>query len=112
MIAIPFQKTDWSTVEKIEYPGETGKAYWQTIQYDGLRIRFVEYSEDYKADHWCEKGHIVYCLEGEFISELVNSEPVLLSKGMMYVVSDAKSSHRSISKGGVKLLIVDGAFLK
>ena len=64
------------------------------------------------ADHWCKKGHIVHCLEGEFVSELQNDKEFHLSKGMTYVVSDELSSHRSISKNGVKLMIIDGDFLK
>ena len=76
MNPIPFQKIDWTVVEKVAYPGERGTAYWQTMQYDGLRIRLVEYTADYLADHWCAKGHIVYCLEGEFVSELQNGEAV------------------------------------
>ena len=112
MNKIPFQTLDWTTVEKTEHKGETGTAYWQTLQFDNIRIRLVEYSENYFADHWCEKGHIVHFLEGEFITELQNGEKSLLTKGMSYVVSDHLSSHRSISKTGVKLLIIDGDFLK
>lgn len=109
---IPFQSIDWSAIPKTEHTGETGIAYWQTIQFEGLRIRIVEYSKDYLADHWCEKGHIVYCLEGEFVSELKTGETFRLSKGMSYVVSDDVSAHRSIAASGVKLLIIDGDFLK
>jgi hypothetical protein len=109
---IPFQSIDWNKIPKTEHKGETGIAYWQTTQFNGLRIRIVEYSKDYFADHWCEKGHIVQCLEGTFISELKNGERVILTKGMTYVVSDELSSHRSIAKDGVKLLIIDGDFLK
>ncbi|MEQ8361947.1 MAG: DHCW motif cupin fold protein [Cyclobacteriaceae bacterium] len=109
---IPFQSIDWTTIPKTEHKGETGIALWQTTQLNGLRIRMVEYSKDYFADHWCEKGHIVQCLEGEFVSELKNGEKVMLTKGMTYVVSDGMSSHRSIAKDGVKLLIIDGDFLK
>jgi quercetin dioxygenase-like cupin family protein len=87
-------------------------AFWQTIQFDGLRIRLVEYSSGYLADHWCQKGHIVHCLEGEFISELKTGEKIKLTKGETYIVSDELSSHRSISEKGVKLLIIDGDFLK
>lgn len=111
MNIIPFQTIDWNSIDKVEYKGETGVAYWQTLQLDQLRIRIVEYSEDYLANHWCEKGHLVYCLEGEFVSELKTGEFITLSKGMSYVVSDAMSNHRSVSKKGVKLLIVDGDFL-
>lgn len=112
MSSIPFQSIDWTSIEKIAHPGETGTAYWQTLQLPGLRIRLVEYSAGYLADHWCEKGHIVHCLEGSFISELNTGERIELLAGGTYVVSDNLSSHRSVSETGVKLLIVDGDFLK
>jgi hypothetical protein len=89
-----------------------GESFWQTVQFPGLRIRMVEYSAGYFANHWCQKGHIVQCLEGEFVSELETGEAFTLTRGMTYVVSDDLSSHRSISKTGVKLLIIDGDFLK
>ncbi|MDD2290375.1 MAG: DHCW motif cupin fold protein [Bacteroidales bacterium] len=109
---IPFQTIDWSTIPKTEHKGETGMAYWQTLQFEGLRIRLVEYSKGYVADHWCTKGHIVHCLEGDFVSELNNGQQFILTKGMTYVVSDELSSHRSTTVDGVKLLIIDGDFLK
>ena len=112
MSKIPFQKIDWSSIEKVEYKGETGIALWQTVQFDGLRVRIVEYSGGYFANHWCQKGHIVYCLDGEFISELDTGERIILKKGDTYVVSDELSSHRSITENGTKLLIIDGDFLK
>jgi hypothetical protein len=109
---IPFQTIDWTQIPKTEHKGETGVAYWQTLQFDGLRIRIVEYSAGYVADHWCEKGHIVHCLEGEFINEQKNGTNSVLTPGMSYVVSDELSSHRSVTKNGVKLMIIDGDFLK
>jgi hypothetical protein len=109
---IPFQTLDWSVIPKVEHKGETGSAFWQTIQFLGLRIRIVEYSKGYLADHWCQKGHIVHCLDGDFVSELKDGRKFLLSKGMTYVVSDELSSHRSMTKNGVKVLIIDGDFLK
>jgi hypothetical protein len=109
---IPFQSIDWSLVPKTVHPGEKGSATWQTLQLDGLRIRIVEYSAGYLADHWCRKGHLVHCLEGEFVSEMENGESFTLTKGMTYVVSDELSSHRSVTDQGVKLLIIDGDFLK
>ncbi|MCA6423618.1 MAG: DHCW motif cupin fold protein [Flavobacterium sp.] len=112
MSTIPFQTIDWNSVEKIEYKGETGIAIWQTIQFNGLRVRIVEYSNGYLADHWCKNGHIVHCLEGAFVSELSTGEKINLAKGETYIVSDELSSHRSVSKNGVKLLIIDGDFLK
>ena len=109
---IPFQTINWKAIEKTTHPGESGVAHWQTIQFEGLRIRLVEYSKNYIADHWCQLGHIVHCLEGEFVSELQNGDNFHLSKGMSYVVSNELSTHRSVSKDGVKLLIIDGDFLK
>ncbi len=112
MYTIPFISIDWSNVPKTEHKGETGMAYWQTVNLNGLRVRLVEYTEGYLADHWCEKGHIVHCLEGEFISEMADGMTFLLKKGMTYIVSDDLSTHRSKTNSGVKLLIIDGGFLK
>jgi hypothetical protein len=109
---IPFKTIDWSDIPKTEHKGETGIAYWQTLQFEGLRIRLVEYSKGYVADHWCKKGHIVHCLEGDFVSELNDGKKSVFSKGMTYVVTDDLSSHRSSTVNGVKLLIIDGDFLK
>ncbi len=111
MYSIPFTSIDWSEIPKTEHKGETGIAYWQTLNSDGLRIRVVEYTEGYLADHWCKKGHIVHCLEGGFISEMTDGETFILKKGMTYLVSDDLSSHRSKTQSGVKLLIIDGEFL-
>lgn len=109
---IPFQITDWEAIPVTEHKGETGVAYWREKQFGDLRIRMVEYSKNYKADHWCEKGHIIFCIEGEMITELSGGKEFKMSKGMTYQVSDGLSSHRTYSKDGVKLFIVDGAFLK
>jgi quercetin dioxygenase-like cupin family protein len=112
MTGIPFQMIDWAEVPRVEHKGETGTGFWRTKQFEGLRIRIVEYGPGYLADHWCRLGHVVYCLEGEFETEMENGEIFLLKQGMSYVVSNELSSHRSISANGVKLLIIDGDFLK
>jgi len=109
--SIPFQVVDWTAIVRTEHPGQTGSAFWQTLQLPGLRIRMVTYSPGYLADHWCQKGHIVHCLEGELITEHENGERYVLKQGMTYVVSDNLSSHRSRAQRGVKLLIIDGDFL-
>lgn len=108
---IPFQTIDWSNIPKTEHRGETGLAHWQTLQFDGLRVRIVHYSAGYVADHWCQKGHIVHCLEGEVVNEQEDGSRSLLTKGMSYVVSDDMSSHRSVTEKGVTLMIIDGDFL-
>jgi hypothetical protein len=112
MSHIPYSTIDWNSIPKIEHRGKNGTAFWQTIQFPGLRIRIVDYSDGYLADHWCQKGHVVYCLEGEFVNEQENGESFIMKKGMSYIVSDGLSSHRSMTKTRVKLLIIDGDFLK
>jgi len=108
---IKFQTINWSSIEPTEHAGERGIAFWKTLQFEGLRLRIVEYTKGYLADHWCKKGHIVHCIEGEFITELGDGNKFSLAKGMTYIVSNELSSHRSFSKDGVKLLIIDGDFL-
>jgi len=109
---IPFTVIDWSSIPKIENQGEAGKSVQQSIQFQDLKVRVVEYSPGYFANHWCQKGHVVYCLEGSFESHMENGEKFYLTKGMTYVVSDQMSSHRSSTVEGAKLLIIDGGFLK
>ncbi len=112
MATFPFTVIDWDSIAKTIHNGDSGIAEWQTIENGGLRIRIVTYSKGYLADHWCQKGHFVYCLEGEFQTELEDGTLHTISKGKGYIVSDGASSHRSSTEFGVKLLIIDGDFLK
>lgn len=50
---IPFQTIDWDLIPKVEHAGETGVATWQTLQFQGLRVRIVEYSAGYLANQIC-----------------------------------------------------------
>lgn len=110
---IPFQTTDWSSIPATEHKGESGIATWRTLQYDKIRVRMIEYSAGYKADHWCSVGHIIFCVEGEFVSHLKDGSEHLLTKGMSYQTSDDKENpHLSTSATGCKLFVVDGEFLK
>jgi hypothetical protein len=104
---IPFGTIDWSSVERIEHKGETGVAYWRTREFGRLRVRMVEYSPGYKADHWCSKGHILLCLEGELHTELKDGRTFVLKPGMSYQVADGAEPHRSYTAVGAKLFIVD-----
>ena len=111
-MTIPFHTVDWNHVAETLHAGETGTATWRTLQYGDLRVRLVHYSPGYKADHWCTKGHIVYCIDGEMNSELADGRNFLLTAGMSYHVTDDASSHRSSTPTGATLLIIDGNFLK
>lgn len=107
MTGIPFGTTDWSQVTPTEHPGVTGIARWRTREFGGIRVRMVEYSAGYLADHWCETGHILLCLEGELHTELKDGRQFVLKTGMSYQVADGAEPHRSRTEQGAKLFIVD-----
>jgi len=107
MQLIPFGTTDWSTIEKTEHAGIGGAALWRTRQFNDIRVRMVEYSPGYLADHWCSKGHILLVLEGELETELADGRRFTLKPGMSYQVADGAEPHRSATATGATLFIVD-----
>jgi hypothetical protein len=107
MSAIPFGTTEWSQIEPTKHNGERGVAYWRTQKFGDIRVRMVEYTPGYFADHWCAKGHIVLCTEGELHTELQDGRKFILKPGMSYQVADNAESHRSYTAVGAKLFIVD-----
>lgn len=104
---VPFCTVDWSQVAPTEHKGETGVAYWRTLEVGNIRVRMVEYSPGYKADHWCNRGHVILCLEGELMTELEDGRIFKLTPGTSYQVADDINPHRSFTETGVKLFIVD-----
>lgn len=108
MTTIPFGTTDWSDVEPTLHAGETGSATWRTRQFGDIRVRVVDYTPNYLADHWCEKGHILYCLAGELTTELADGRTFVLKPGKSYQVADGAEPHRSrTGSQGARLFIVD-----
>jgi hypothetical protein len=107
MSGIPFGTTEWSSIEPSEHEGETGVARWRTRQFGDIRVRMVEYSPGYSADHWCTKGHILLCVAGELHTELADGRRFVLTPGVSYQVSDGAEPHRSRTAGGATLFIVD-----
>ncbi len=104
---VPFATVDWNHISPTEHPGESGTALWRTVEVGNIRVRLVEYSRGYQADHWCRKGHVLLVLEGELTTELRNGEQHLLKAGQSYHVADATMPHRSRTAGGARLFIVD-----
>jgi hypothetical protein len=104
---IPFGTTDWNVIEPTTHAGVTGNAFWRTRQFGDVRVRMVEYTPGYVADHWCEKGHILLCIEGELRTELKDGRVMTLKAGMSYQVADGAEAHRSMSPTGAILFIVD-----
>jgi hypothetical protein len=107
MLNIPFGITNWLEIDKTEHTGEKGVAFWRTKEFNDIRVRMVEYSPGYLADHWCSKGHILLCLEGELHTELSDGRKFILTPGLSYQVADNTEPHRSYTSTGVKLFIVD-----
>jgi quercetin dioxygenase-like cupin family protein len=105
--AIPFGVTDWSLIPPEPKTADAGTAHWQTQHFDDIRVRRVVYGPGYVSDHWCSKGHILLCLEGELITELEDGRRFILKPGMSYQVADNAEPHRSTSPKGAVLFIVD-----
>ena len=104
---IPFDVTDWSQVEAVVHPGETGTATWRTRQLGEIRVRLIEYSPGYRADHWCARGHVILVLDGVLDTEIQGGPVHTLTAGMVYHVADDEAPHRSSTTGGARLFIVD-----
>ncbi len=108
MANIPFCTTDWSKIERVEYKGETGTSFWAVQNFDEIRVRIVEYSAGFLADHWCKKGHVFFCLEGELYVELEDGREFTFTPGVSYQVADDAEPHRHYTKGvGAKFFVVD-----
>lgn len=105
---LAFSITDWSAVTPTEHAGETGSAFWRTFSAGELRVRMVEYTAGYLADHWCDRGHVLMVLDGELETELRDGRRFKLTPGMSYQVSDfGDAAHRSSTRTGCRLFIVD-----
>lgn len=104
---IPFGVTDWATIATEEHAGIQGMAIWRVQIFNNIRVRMVEYTPGYIADHWCSKGHILFCVEGELHTELQDGRTFILTPGTSYQVADQAEAHRSSTQTGAKLFIVD-----
>ena len=107
LAGIPFQSIDWSQIAPTSHPGAPGVATWRTVEIGNVRVRKVEYSAGYVADHWCERGHVLLVLDGELVTELSDGRRTALGAGDTYVVADGDGAHRSSSPAGARLFIVD-----
>jgi len=104
---IPFETTDWSKIEQTKHKGERGFVYWRTQQFGDIRVRMLECTPGFMSDHWCNKGHILLCIEGELHTELQDGRRFKLTPGMSYQVAEDEEPHRSYSEHGAKLFVVD-----
>jgi quercetin dioxygenase-like cupin family protein len=107
MTDIPFGVTDWSAIPATLHAGITGTATWRTQQFGAIRVRRVDYSPGYLADHWCQKGHILFVLDGGLETELEDGRKFTMTAGDSYQVADGAEPHRSSTRDGAMLFIVD-----
>lgn len=82
-------------------------AYWRTCHFGTVRVRMVEYTPGYLADHWRVKGHILLRTEGQLHTELADGRNFILEPGMSYQVADNAEPHRSKTDSRALLFIVD-----
>jgi hypothetical protein len=99
MSGFDFTTTDWTQVPSTKHVGETGFALWRTLNFGEIRVRMVEYSEGYMADHWCARGHVILCLEGELVTELADGRRFALKAGESYQTADGDPGHRVLDEG-------------
>src|SRR5580704_1616438 len=92
---VNFCVAKWSSLNAVEHRGEIGSAFWKTFEAGNLRVRMVEYSAEYLADHWCSRGHVVLVLEGELTTELQDGRRFVTRAGHSYRVSEGAAPHRS-----------------
>jgi hypothetical protein len=104
---VPFRVTDWSTIPETTHPGSSGVATWRTVQGGNVRVRLVDYSPGYSADHWCSRGHILLVIDGVLLTEVQGGATHTLTAGMSYEVSDEVAPHKSSTETGARLFIVD-----
>jgi hypothetical protein len=107
MSPLPMSVTDWETLPHERHEGDTGFALWRTRNFNDIRVRMVEYSPGYHADHWCAKGHVILCLAGSLDIELADGTCHALKPGHSYHVGDGDPGHRSRTSEGARLFIVD-----
>ncbi len=105
--SIPLAVVDWSQVPAEEHRGTTGVALWRVQRFGDIRVRMVEFTPGYVADHWCSKGHILLCVAGELHTKLADGRRFVLGPGVSYAVADGAEPHRSSTPVGARLFVVD-----
>jgi len=105
---VPFSVTEWSDIDPLEVNGETGTSFQRICEQGNIRVRKIDYSPTYKADHWCARGHILLVLEGEFVIQLKSGREHSLSSGMSFqTADDEEDPHLVFTEYGAKVFIVD-----
>ena len=105
---VSYSLIDWQNVESTEVKGITGHAFWKTKKFNDLRIRIIEKSPGYRADHYCKKGHVIYVIDGEMVIDFENGEKFSVSAGQtVFLGDDPEFGHSTFTENGIKYFIID-----
>jgi mannose-6-phosphate isomerase class I len=103
-----FHSIDWEMLQTEEHKGESGTSYWRIYETDDFRVRMIEYSPEFRLEHFCSKGHIILVVDGKLSLEIKNNGKIELEEGMSFLIGDSqKNSHLAFTKTGAKVFIVD-----
>jgi hypothetical protein len=105
---LPCGKIDWSEIPATTHAGETGSATERARVFGDIRLRVIEYSPGYLADHWCDKGHILLITAGALaIEHRDGSRYDLAAGGTWHVADHGAPAHRVVCDRGATVFIVD-----
>lgn len=98
---------DWSSQPAREIHGTHGRALERTTSLGSIRVRLVEFSPGYEADHWCTRGHIAFVVEGTCTLRIDDGRAVTLSRGQSFTVGDEIDAHMLVTEHGAIVFLVD-----
>nr|WP_252737386.1 DHCW motif cupin fold protein [Citreicella sp. C3M06] len=67
----------------------------------------IEHSPSYVSDHWCIKGHVIFCTKGAMDTRLKDGRVLEVRKSMSYQVADDAEAHSPRTRTGATLFILD-----
>jgi hypothetical protein len=105
---LPCGMIDWANEPAETLLGETGAATARTRRFGDTQLRLVDYSADYLADHWCDKGHVLFVVAGDLVIEHCDGSRYELAAGATWHVADHDAAaHRVVCERGATVFIVD-----
>jgi len=101
------QLIDWESTAPIETKGKTGVNTAHEFSSGGYKIRLLVYSSNYESDHWCEKGHIIHCIEGSMMLKIKDRKDIYLSAGKSLLLGEGDHHMAVTGDVSAKIFIID-----
>lgn len=98
---------NWELSQAEKSLGTSGFVFSKSVDLGTIRMRQLSFSENYEADHWCEKGHIIHVLAGELIIEYQDGSQVTIPTGQSLILGDSISLHKAKTESESTVLIID-----